>query len=200
MTDTHGAWDNGIINLIINELPGENTAPVAAGDAYSIDEDAELAVTVEQGVLNNDTDAEGDSLSSLLVTGPSHGALVLNTDGSFTYTPAEDFSGTDSFTYRANDGELDSNIATVTITVNPVNDAPVLAPIGNMTVVEGQTLGFMAEATDVDAGDVLTYSLTDAPAGASIDPVTGVFTFTPTDEQATGVHVTLQSMTAVHNH
>ena len=53
-----------------------------------------------------------------MVSGPAHGTLTLNADGSFTYTPAANFNGTDSFTYRANDGSADCNVATVTITVN----------------------------------------------------------------------------------
>jgi VCBS repeat-containing protein len=68
-------------------------------------------------VLANDTDADGDPLTAVLASGPSHGALQLNADGSFAYTPASGFSGQDSFAYKANDGAADSNIATVTITV-----------------------------------------------------------------------------------
>lgn len=68
---------------------------------------------------------DGDSLSAVLVAGPSNGTLALGADGSFTYTPGADSHGTDSFTYRAADGNAESNLATVTITVNPVNDAPV---------------------------------------------------------------------------
>src|SRR5207302_6668871 len=60
-----------------------------------------------------------------LVTSPDDGTLALNADGSFTYTPALNFNGSDSFTYKANDGTTDSNVATVTIAINAVNDAPV---------------------------------------------------------------------------
>ena len=69
------------------------------------------------GVLGNDTDPDGNPLSPLLVSGPSHGALTPDADGSFTYSPAANFNGSDSFTYRASDGSLASNPATVTITV-----------------------------------------------------------------------------------
>jgi VCBS repeat-containing protein len=69
------------------------------------------------GVLLNDTDPEGDPLTALLVSDVSNGTLTLNADGSFSYTPDADFTGTDSFTYKANDGELDSDPATVTIIV-----------------------------------------------------------------------------------
>ncbi len=71
----------------------------------------------------------------MLVTGPSHGTLTLNADGSFSYTPAANFNGSDSFTYRASDGTLTSNVATVTLTVTAVNDAP------TVTVAAGGTCG-----------------------------------------------------------
>ena len=69
-------------------------------------------------------DPDGDPLSAVLVTGPSHGTVTLNANGSFTYTPAADYDGTDSFTYRANDGTLKSNQATVTITVTASQRGP----------------------------------------------------------------------------
>jgi CSLREA domain-containing protein len=104
-----------------------NTAPVANDDAaYSTDEDTVLNVSAA-GVLANDTDGEDDSLNAIHVAGPPHGSLTMNSDGSFSYTPNANFNGTDSFTYKANDGSLDSNVATVTITVNAVNDAPVVS-------------------------------------------------------------------------
>ena len=78
------------------------------------------------GVLANDTDPDpGTTLSAQLVSTTSHGSLTLNPDGSFFYTPQANFVGTDAFTYTASDGETSSSTATVTITVNPVNDAPV---------------------------------------------------------------------------
>ncbi len=94
----------------------QNTAPLAADDNYSTNEDTVLHVAAP-GVLDNDTDADLDPLSAVKVTDPAHGAVTLNADGSFTYTPETGFSGEDSFTYKANDGTTDSNEATVTITV-----------------------------------------------------------------------------------
>ena len=98
---------------------------MAVDDAYEVDEDAVLTVLAAQGVLANDTDVDNDLLTATLVNGPAHGTLVLAEDGSFVYTPEANFNGTDSFTYKATDGTLESNLATVTITVNPVNDWPV---------------------------------------------------------------------------
>ena len=76
-------------------------------------------------MLGNDSDVEGSALSAVVGSNVAHGTLVLNPDGSFVYTPAAGYSGGDSFSYRASDGTLTSNLATVSITVTPVNDAPV---------------------------------------------------------------------------
>src|SRR5213076_2251327 len=90
-------------------------------------EDTPLTVMAAAGIVANDTDIDGDTLSAMLVSGPANGSLTLNTDGSFTYTPNANFNGTDSFTYKVNDGAADSNVATVTLTVTAVNDAPAAA-------------------------------------------------------------------------
>ena len=107
------------INITVN-LPG---APTASNDAYVVNEDASLPAAAS--VLGNDTDPGAPGgLTAHLVSGPSSAAsFTLNADGTFSYTPNANFHGSDSFTYFANDGS-DSNVATVTITVNSVNDAP----------------------------------------------------------------------------
>lgn len=97
----------------------DEVAAVAVDDTYSMEENAILTVPAA-GVLTNDTDADADPLTAVLVDGPHHGVLVLAADGSFTYTPDADYFGTDTFTYVANDSFLDSNIATVTITINDI--------------------------------------------------------------------------------
>jgi VCBS repeat-containing protein len=70
-------------------------------------------------VLGNDTDADGDSLTAVKITNPAHGAVTFNSNGSFSYTPVSTYTGSDSFTYEANDGLANSNYGTVTITVTP---------------------------------------------------------------------------------
>ncbi len=94
-----------------------NTPPIALNNLYKIRINKTLMVAAA-GVLKNDTDADGDLLSALLIKGPKHGNLSLSEDGSFFYTPAESFFGYDKFTYQASDGTLHSNSATVTIHVN----------------------------------------------------------------------------------
>ena len=110
-----------------------NAAPTAVDDSYLTSEDAPLTIGAG-GLLANDTDLDGDALTAARISGPSHGTLALNADGGFTYTPAASFTGTDSFTYQASDGQLVSNTATVTIQVRyrftgffqPVDNLPVV--------------------------------------------------------------------------
>jgi VCBS repeat-containing protein len=104
--------DNELLCVIV----ALNNAPVATANTYNMDEDTVLNIATP-GVLTNDTDADGDTLTAVLVTKVSSGTLVLNANGSFTYTPNANFFGTDTFIYHANDGKLDSNDVTVTITV-----------------------------------------------------------------------------------
>src|SRR5262249_8277303 len=132
-----------------------NDAPTATADAYAVAEDQALVVAAP-GVLGNDGDVEGDSLSAVLVSGPAHGTVNLNADGSFTYTPNADYYGSDSFTYKANDGSLGSNVATVTLAISPVNDAPLVDAGPDQTVNEGSTVAFNSTASDAD-GDPLSY-------------------------------------------
>jgi VCBS repeat-containing protein len=87
------------------------------------------------GVLSNDTDANSDPLTAVKKTDPANGTVTLNANGSFTYTPAANYNGPDAFTYRASDGSLTSNPATVSLTVTPVNDPP------TVTVAAGGTCG-----------------------------------------------------------
>ena len=93
-----------------------NLTPVAADDTYSTDPDTILIVPAP-GLLDNDSDDDDDALTAVWVSEPNNGTLNLNADGSFTYTPNTGFTGSDSFTYKANDGNDDSNIVTVNITV-----------------------------------------------------------------------------------
>jgi formylglycine-generating enzyme required for sulfatase activity len=99
---------------------GGNAVPVAVADAYSVNQGVVLSVGAP-GVLGNDSDADGDVLTAVLVTAPAHGTLNLSANGAFSYTPASGYVGPDSFTYRANDGTASSASATVTLTVRAVS-------------------------------------------------------------------------------
>jgi VCBS repeat-containing protein len=127
--------------------------PESQNDLYSTNEDTVLTVAAP-GVLANDTDADGDPLSAALESAPSHGTVTLNADGSFAYTPAPDYNGSDSFTYVANDGFANSNVATVTIDVSSVNDVPT----ANFTyTINANTVDFTDTSSDVD-GTIFSWS------------------------------------------
>jgi VCBS repeat-containing protein len=113
-----GFLTSGVATVTITVVPPGT--PVARDDSYRTNQDTPLTVP-PPGVLANDSDPNGHPLSinTRSVTAPAHGTLTLNSNGSFTYTPAAAFAGQDSFTYRASDGILTSNVATVTITVAP---------------------------------------------------------------------------------
>lgn len=150
-----------------------NDPPDAADDSYATDEDVPLALDAAAGVLANDADIDGDALHAEIVTPPSAGQLDLNANGSFTFTPPADFNGVVTFGYRAVDGALHSLEATVTITVNAVNDAP-LAVYSGAGVVYGQAgvaIDFTADATDVD-GTVsqLTWNFGDGAGDTAAAP------------------------------
>ncbi|MBI4298704.1 MAG: tandem-95 repeat protein [Chloroflexi bacterium] len=129
-----GALDSNTATVTIT-VTETNKRPNANNDSYSTSEDMTLSVAAP-GVLTNDDDPDTDLLTALMVTGPSREVLTLNANGSFSYTPDANLNGTDRFTYKASDGISDSNTATVTITVNPVNDPPLFNPIDNQAVPE----------------------------------------------------------------
>ena len=159
-----------------------NYPPVAVADAYVTDEDTVLGVAAP-GVLSNDTDPEGEPLTVVLETNVSHGTLVLNADGTFSYNPNANFHGEDSFTYRAFDGVKYSEIATVTITVYSVNDAPVAVDDSYVTNEDTQlevnaVLGVLANDSDVD-GDTLCAILVSGGIGTLTLNADGSFSYTP---------------------
>lgn len=137
-----------------------NTAPVAVNDEYTIDQDTPLNPAAP-GVLGNDTDADGDTLTAALVSSPSHAAsFTFNANGSFSYTPTMSFTGLDSFTYKANDGTEDSNVATVTIHVLDTEPPHITASVGTGTLWSPNhnmvNVGFSLSVTDNSGGPIDT--------------------------------------------
>lgn len=131
--------------------------PFAENDLYSVNEDSILTVD-PLGVLLNDVNTNSDTFVAILQTHVGFGTLSLNSDGSFTYQPNPNFDSTDSFTYVANDGTNNSNKATVTISVNPINDTPIAEDDIDSTL-EDTTVTTAVIANDSDAdGDNLQIS------------------------------------------
>jgi len=150
--------NNATVNLTITPV---NDAPVAASSSFTIAED-----TPQYSGVVKATDVESPTLTYSLVSGPSHGTLTFNADGSYIYKPAANYNGSDSFTFRASDGSLYSNNGAVNITVTPVNDAPV-ANSANVTTAEDTSLLGNAVATDIDSPN-LTYSLVSGPSHGTL--------------------------------
>ena len=133
--------------LTINVTPA-NAAPVAEDDSYSTSQGTPLNVPAP-GVLENDSDVDSDSLSAALETGPSHGTVTLNPDGSFTYTPDSTFSGTDTFTYIVNDGNGGTDSAIVSI------DVAAAAPGSVQTIPDSLFGGTALLITGTSSSDVI---------------------------------------------
>ena len=155
-----------------------NDGPVAVNDTATTTEDA----AVSGNVLTNDTDVDaGTTLTATLGTSPANGTVTLAANGAFTYTPNANFNGTDAFTYTASDGTAVSNIATVTITVGAVNDAPIAVDDAATTAEETAVSGnVLTNDTDVDTGTTLTAMLGASPAHGTLTlAANGAFTYTP---------------------
>src|SRR5439155_11136537 len=133
------------------------------------------------GLLTNDTDADaGTTLTAVLVAVPAHGTVIVLANGGFTYTPAANYNGSDSFTYAASDGIATSNVATVALTVTSVNDAPVAVNDAVTTAEDTAVSGnVLANDTDADAGTTLTAALVASPThGTGTLAAPGAFTYT----------------------
>lgn len=154
-----------------------NAPPMARDDSYTTNEDQQLNVPAP-GVLGNDSD--DSPFTATLVTGPAHGSLVLNANGAVSYLPNKNFNGMDAFTYKATDGTFDSGTATVTITVNPVNDAPV-AQNDTATTNQGMavTVPVLANDTDVEGDTLTVVSVTQGATGTVTINADNTVTYTP---------------------
>jgi hypothetical protein len=172
--------DSQSVTIFVNEV---NSQPVLApvGDK-TVQQGQQLQFTVSA----SDADVPANTLTYQLgFTGLP--ATIDPTTGLFTLDVAPDaFTTTYLFDVFVLDNVGGSDLETFQVTVTAGNAAPALAPIGNKNAVEGQVLTFTASATDPDVGDIVTYSLVNAPAGATINSTSGVFTWTPTAAQAPG--------------
>lgn len=164
-----GRLDSKVARVFIHVLAG-NHAPVAQSQSVSMDEGTAKAVTLSA------TDSDGDTLTYLLVSQPVHGGLS-GTPPNVTYTPSSGYRGPDSFTFKANDGKVDSNIATVSITVLAVNHAPV-AQNQSVSTEEGSPKAITLMATDSD-GDPLTYQVVSQPANGTLSGTPPGVTYKP---------------------
>ena len=153
-----GELDSNSATVTIN-VTNTNDAPTASDINTSTDEDSSVDITLEG------SDVDQDDLTYSIVTQASNGTLSVN-GAVVTYTPNDNYNGTDTFTYKVNDGTVDSNTATVTITVNPVNDTPTASNV-DVSTDEDKAVEFRLVASDND-GDDLTYSVVTEPSNGVV--------------------------------
>ncbi|MGY0195696.1 tandem-95 repeat protein [Leptothrix sp. BB-4] len=157
------------------EVGAVNDAPTAADKELKATEDVVL-----KGSLPTATDVDGDDVTYKLATSATHGAVSVDADGSYVYTPNANFNGTDTFTYTVSDGKGGSNTYTASVTVSAVNDKPTAADMAIAVTEDVIQSGKLATATDVD-GDSVSYKLvTDAAHGTVVIKTDGSYSYTPT--------------------
>ncbi len=178
--------DNETSNALVTITVGAaNDGPTAVDDAYNATEDTPLTVVAADGVLDNDSDLDGDSISVQSNTQPANGSVTVNADGSLTYTPDENFNGTDTFTYTITDGNL-TDTATVTITVGAANDGPTAVDDSETTDEDTPVnVDVIANDTHPDGDTIQTTNVTDPVNGSAIIESDGTITYTP-DENYSG--------------
>jgi hypothetical protein len=184
-----GEADSNLAHATIHVI-AVNDAPVAAGGSASGNEDSPIPGTVSA----SDVDNTASQLSYVLVGangGAGHGTVVLHADGTFSYTPVPNFNGNDSFSFKVSDGALDSNIATESLTINAVNDAPVNTVPGPLAVESSLNAAIVGLAvSDIDAGSLTTSlhvehgTLTVASVGGAAVAGSGTGTVTLTGSAA----------------
>ncbi len=176
LQDSLGATDTALASITINASANNN--PVAVADIFAGNEDA----VISGNVLTNDTDADNDTLSvtAATLTTANGGAVNLLADGSFTYTPALNFNGSDSFTYTVLDGQGASDIGTVTLNVTAVNDAP-LAIDDSATTNEDAviTINVLGNDSDIDGDALNVTAVSGAVNGSAIINADNTITYTP---------------------
>jgi VCBS repeat-containing protein len=175
---TYSATDQGDLSVtgsaIVTVTP-LNDAPVADSASASTAED-----TVLNGTLSG-SDIDGDAITYSRVTDAAHGSVNVNGDGSYSYTPAANYVGSDSFSFTVNDGQVDSAAATISLTVTPVNDAPIISGVPGTSVAQDTAYSFIPTAVDPE-NDLLTFSINVAlPSWLSFDPATGELSGTPSN-------------------
>lgn len=160
-------------------LTNKKPAFATSTDTKTVNENAALAFTVVA------TDGDGDALT-YSATGLPTGATFNAATGAFAWTPSYTQAGVYTVVFKANDGTVDSDPLTVTITVNDVNRTPTISlnPAGPFTVAEGQLLTFDVVASDPDTDNTLTLSASGVPSGATFVASTGKFSWTPLFNQA----------------
>jgi hypothetical protein len=177
-------------DITINEV---NIAPVASNVSTSTVEDTATSVTFSA----TDSDVPVQALTYSIVTNPAHGTLSAVSGDSVVYTPAANYNGADSFTYKANDGVTDSNVATVDVSISAVNDAPIITLNGSSTIA--LLVGDTYNEQGATASDVEDPSLTVITTGSATTTVPATFTITYSVTDTGGLSATTTRTVVVSN-
>ncbi len=164
------AEHDGPLATVAIEISPVNDAPIANNLSLVTNEDTPLSVTL------SGSDVDGDQITTVVVTPPIHGSLSGMVPN-LTYTPEADFNGSDQFTFRVNDGLLDSVLAVISIEVLPLNDAPLANP-QTLNTNEDTPLNILLSGSDVD-GDQITYQLVNLPGFGGISGTPPNLIYTP---------------------
>ncbi len=154
-----------------------NTSPVAVDDTLATNEDSAVDFDALVDLVSDDSDADNDSLSlgSIDTASTAGGAITDLGGGSYRYTPASNFNGSDTFTYTVSDGNGGSDSGTVTVNVSPQNDPPTISGSPATSVIPGNSYSFTPISGDID-GDTLVFAITNKPVWADFDPAIGALT------------------------
>jgi len=169
VSDGKGGTTTVTVNVTVTPV---NDPPVAAPAGVSTPEDTPVSGKVMV------TDPDGDPLTFSKASDPKHGTVIVNADGTYTYTPAAGYNGSDSFTVKVSDGKGGTITVTVNVTVTPVNDAPVVTASPLVTPEDTPVVGSI-KASDPD-GDPLTYTKASDPAHGTVTMnANGTYIYTP---------------------
>jgi len=197
-SDGDGMMDSYEVFVLSNPLV-YNSIPTAVDDEYAVYEDNELSVEAP-GVLENDSGY--GTMTAVLIADTANGTLTLDSDGSFVYLPGADFNGSDNFTYHASINSMESGDALVTITVNPVNDAPSFTGSCNQTIQEDDIPQVYMWATMISAGAadesaqeldfIVTNDNNELFTAQPAISANGTLTYTPAPDASGSANVTVQ--------
>ncbi len=177
MANPNGSSQSGNVYIVFGQgdIDTNTNPPIAVDDAFTTAEET----TVTGNVLANDSDPDGDLLTATLITRDSSGSLSLEKDGSFSYTPFNNFNGVGTFAYEVSDGTGRVDRAEVVIDVTPVNDAPVARDDSQNNVVGATTINLLGNDSDVDGDDLSIESVTQGSNGTVDINSDGTVAYTP---------------------
>lgn len=192
-TPNTGFSGNDSFTVAVSDQSGETrsqviTVAVGGNTAPNVDATQSITTNEDQAIDSkvNATDPNGDALSYQITSAPAHGEVVLGQGGNFQYTPDENYFGSDSFDIQVSDGNGGVKTQQINVTINSVNDKPIVDSVQDVNAAEGAEADITVIATDVE-GDTLSYTASTPANGTVTNNGDGNFTYTPTDSNFSGI-------------